>query len=144
VRTYMAKPEEITSKWYVLDAANKSLGRVATEAATLLRGKHKPIFTPHVDTGDHVIIINAADVVLTGNKLTQKKFYRHSRYPGGLKSTDYQTMLATKPEVIMEKAVQGMLPKNRLGRQMFKKMKVYAGAAHPHEAQMPEVWEIRD
>ncbi len=144
MRTYMAKPEEITSKWYVLDAANKSLGRVATEAATLLRGKHKPIFTPHVDTGDHVIIINAADVVLTGNKLTQKKFYRHSRYPGGLKSTDYQTMLATKPEVIMEKAVQGMLPKNRLGRQMFKKMKVYAGAAHPHEAQMPEVWEIRD
>jgi len=140
--TFMATPKDIERKWYILDAANKPLGRVASEAARLLRGKHKPIFTPHIDTGDHVIIINAEKVILTGNKLQQKKFYRHSRYPGGLKSIDYQTLLATKPERAIEKAVKGMIPHNRLGRKILTKMKVYRGGDHPHAAQKPEVWNF--
>lgn len=142
MRTYMAKNEEIQRNWYILDATDKSLGRLATEAARLLRGKHKPIFTPHVDTGDHVIVINAGKAVLTGNKLTQKKMYRHSGYPGGLKVTGYDKLMAEKPELAVEKAIKGMLPHNRLGRQMFKKLKVYAGETHNHAAQKPQAWEF--
>jgi len=142
VQTYMATPKDIERKWYILDAANKPLGRLATEAARLLRGKHKPIFTPHMDTGDHVIIINAEKVILTGNKLQQKQYYHHSRYPGGLKSVNYQTLLASKPERAIEKAVKGMIPHNRLGRQVMKKIRIYRGGDHPHMAQMPEVWNF--
>jgi large subunit ribosomal protein L13 len=142
VQTYMATPKDIEKKWYILDAANKPLGRLATEAARLLRGKHKPIFTPHIDTGDHVIIINAEKVLLTGNKLSKKKYYKHSRYPGGLKSMDYQTLLATKPERAIQKAVKGMIPHNRLGRKILTKMRVYRGSEHPHAAQKPEVWNM--
>lgn len=143
MNTYMAKAgeQQANRKWYILDAAGKPLGRVASEAARILRGKHKPIYTPHVDTGDHVIIINAGEAILTGNKLDQKKMYRHSMYPGGLKETGYRELMATKPELALEKAVKGMLPKNRLGRQMYSKLKVYAGPEHKHEAQKPEVWE---
>ncbi|MGI6712074.1 MAG: 50S ribosomal protein L13 [Bacillota bacterium] len=142
MQTYMATPKDIEKKWYILDAANKPLGRLATEAARLLRGKHKPIFTPHIDTGDHVIIINAEKVLLTGNKLSKKKYYKHSRYPGGLKSMDYQTLLATKPERAIQKAVKGMIPHNRLGRKILTKMRVYRGSEHPHAAQKPEVWNM--
>lgn len=141
--TYMAKPNEVEKKWYVIDAAGKPLGRVATVAATILRGKHKPTFTPNVDCGDYVIIINAKDVVLTGKKLDQKMLRRHSRYPGGLKNTPYRELLASKPETAMEVAVKGMLPHNRLGNQMFKKLNVYAGNEHPHQAQKPEVYVIQ-
>lgn len=142
MRTFMAKAQEIDRKWFILDAAGKPLGRVATEAARLLCGKHKPIFTPNVDTGDFVIIINADKAVLTGNKLDQKVMYKHSGYPGGLKVTPYRRLMAEKPERAMEAAVRGMLPKNRLGRKMFKKMKVYSGEAHLHQAQKPEVWNF--
>ncbi|KAB2951386.1 50S ribosomal protein L13 [Heliorestis acidaminivorans] len=140
--TFMAKTNEVERKWYVIDAAGKPLGRVASEAARLLRGKHKPIFTPHVDTGDHVIVINAEQAVLTGKKLSQKMFYHHSRYPGGMKLISYGTLMKTRPERAMEKAVKGMLPKNRLGAQMYRKLKVYKGGEHPHEAQKPEVWNF--
>ena len=140
--TYMAKPAEIQRNWYVIDAGGKPLGRVATEAARILRGKHKPIFTPHIDTGDFVIIINAEKAVLTGNKLMQKKYYRHSGYPGGIKEMSYRDFMAQKPAMAMEKAVKGMLPHNRLGRATAKKLKVYAGGEHPHAAQKPEAWEI--
>lgn len=136
----MAKAEEIERKWYILDAAGKPLGRLATEAAAILRGKHKPTFTPHVDTGDHVIIINAEKCVLTGNKLDKKMYYRHSGYPGGLKTMTYREFMARKPEEAIRKAVVGMLPHNRLGARMARKLKVYRGAEHPHEAQRPEVW----
>ena len=142
MRTFMAKAQEIERKWFVLDAANKPLGRVATEAARLLRGKHKPIFTPNVDTGDFVIIINAGQAVLTGNKINQKVMYKHSGYPGGLKETPYSRLMAEKPERALEAAVRGMLPKNRLGRKMIKKLKVFAGADHLHQAQKPEVWNF--
>ena len=142
MRTFMAKAQEIERKWFVLDAANKPLGRVATEAARLLRGKHKPIFTPNVDTGDFVIIINSGQAVLTGNKLNQKVMYKHSGYPGGLKETPYRRLMAEKPERALEAAVRGMLPKNRLGRKMIKKLKVFAGAEHIHQAQKPEVWNF--
>ena len=142
MRTFMAKAQEIERKWFVLDAANKPLGRVATEAARLLRGKHKPIFTPNVDTGDFVIIINAGQAVLTGNKINQKVMYKHSGYPGGLKETAYSRLMAEKPERALEAAVRGMLPKNRLGRKMIKKLKVFAGAEHIHQAQKPEVWNF--
>ncbi len=138
--TFMAKPEEIQRKWYILDASGKSLGRLASEAARILRGKHKAIFTPHVDTGDFVIVINAEKAVLTGNKLMQKKYYRHSGYPGGLKEMTYKDFMATKPELAIEKAIKGMLPHNRLGRATAKKLKVYAGTEHPHQAQQPENW----
>jgi len=140
--TYMAKPGEVEKKWYVIDAAGKPLGRVATAAATILRGKHKPTYTPNVDCGDFVIIINAKDVVLTGKKLDQKMLRRHSRYPGGLKNTPYRELMATKPQTAVEVAVKGMLPHNRLGNQMFKKLNVYAGNEHPHQAQKPEVYTI--
>ena len=142
MRTFMAKAQEIERKWFVLDAANKPLGRVATEAARLLRGKHKPIFTPNVDTGDFVIIINAGQAVLTGNKINQKVMYKHSGYPGGLKETPYSRLMAEKPERALEAAVRGMLPKNRLGRKMIKKLKVFAGAEYIHQAQKPEVWNF--
>lgn len=138
--TYMARPADIQQNWYILDATDKALGRLATEAARLLRGKHKPIFTPHMDTGDFVIIINADKVKLTGNKLVQKKLYRHSSYPGGLKETRYDELLAKKPELAVEKAVKGMLPHNRLGRKIFTKLKVYGGDSHPHAAQQPQAW----
>jgi large subunit ribosomal protein L13 len=138
----MAKAQEVDRKWYVLDAENKPLGRVATEAARLLRGKHKPTFTPHVDTGDFVIIVNADKILLTGKKLDQKVMYKHSGYPGGLKETPYRRLMAEKPERAVEAAVRGMLPKNRLGRKMIKKMKVYAGSEHLHQAQKPEIWNF--
>ena len=136
----MAKPNEVKRKWYILDATDKPLGRLATEAATLLRGKHKPTYTPNVDTGDHVIVINAEKVVLTGKKLDQKEYIRHSGYVGGLKRTSYRELLEKKPELAIEVAIKGMLPHNRLGRQMYTKLKVYKGSEHPHEAQQPEVW----
>lgn len=139
--TFMAKPQEVERKWYILDANGKTLGRLATEAARLLKGKHKPTYTTHVDTGDHVIIINAEGVQLTGKKLDQKMYFRHSGYPGGVKTTDYRTLLQTRPELALELAIKGMLPKNSLGRAMFKKLKVYRGSEHPHQAQRPEVWE---
>ncbi|MCK8816175.1 50S ribosomal protein L13 [Natroniella sulfidigena] len=140
--TYMAKPEEIDREWYVVDLAGKTLGRAASEIAKVLREKHKPIYTPHVDTGDYVIVVNADQVHLTGNKLEQKLYHKHSRYPGGLKSIPYGELLEKKPELVIEHAVKGMLPKNRLGRKMLKKLKVYAGTEHPHEAQQPKELEL--
>jgi large subunit ribosomal protein L13 len=139
----MAKPLEVERKWLVVDAAGQTLGRLASEVASLIRGKHKPEFTPHIDTGDFVVVINAEKIVLTGKKLQQKKYYRHSGYPGGLRTTTAQEMLNTKPERIIELAVYGMLPKNKLGHQLQTKLKVYAGAEHPHAAQQPEAWELR-
>ncbi len=139
--TYMAKPQEIERQWYIIDAAGRPLGRVATEVARLLRGKHKAIYTPHIDTGDHVIVLNASRVVLTGKKLEQKIHYRHSGYPGGLKMTSYSTMMAKHPERAMYLAVKGMLPHNRLGRAMLKKLRIYRDEQHPHEAQKPVIWE---
>ncbi|ALS24891.1 MULTISPECIES: 50S ribosomal protein L13 [Paenibacillus] len=141
--TYMAKPNEVERKWYIIDATDKTLGRLASEAASILRGKHKPQFTPHVDTGDFVIIINAEKINLTGKKLQNKKYYRHSLYPGGLKVTTAGDMLKNKPERMLELAIHGMLPKNRLGNRIKLKLKVYAGSEHPHQAQQPEVWELR-
>lgn len=141
--TYMAKPNEVERKWYVVDATGQTLGRLASQIANVLRGKNKPEFTPHVDTGDFVIVINADKVKLSGNKWNDKKYYSHSRYPGGLKVTTASQMLQKKPERLVELAVKGMLPKNRLGRQLYTKLKVYAGDAHPHAAQKPEVLEIR-
>ncbi|CAG7656615.1 50S ribosomal protein L13 [Paenibacillus allorhizosphaerae] len=141
--TYMAKPNEVERKWYIIDATDKTLGRLASEAASILRGKHKTQFTPHVDTGDFVVIINAEKVHLTGKKLQDKKYYRHSLYPGGLKVTSAGDMLKNKPERVLEFAIHGMLPKNRLGNSLKTKLKVYAGSEHPHQAQQPEVWELR-
>jgi large subunit ribosomal protein L13 len=138
----MAKKGEIDRKWYVIDAAGKPLGKVAAQAATLLRGKHKVTFTPHVDCGDHVVIINCKDVVLTGNKLTQKKWYRHTGYVGHLKETDYKTLMATKPEKAMELAVKGMIPSNSLGRDQMLRLRLFAGAEHNHQAQKPETFEM--
>lgn len=142
MRTYMAKPEEIERQWYVVDATGKTLGRLATKVADILRGKHKPIYTPHVDTGDYVIVINAEKIELTGKKWDQKKYYRHSGYPGGLKEITYDKLLKKNPEFIIEKAVRGMIPHNRLGRQIIKKLKVYAGPDHPHQAQQPKELEL--
>lgn len=142
MKSYMAKPDEIEKKWYVVDAKGKTLGRLASEVAKLLRGKHKPIFTPHVDTGDHVIVINCAEVVLTGKKLDQKVYRRHSGYPGGLKEVPYRYFMKDTPEKAVYLAIKGMLPKNRLGRKMIKKLKVYTGNEHKHEAQKPEVYEF--
>lgn len=142
VRTYSPKPGDVTRQWHVIDAQDIVLGRLATTAASLLRGKHKPIYAPHVDTGDFVIIINADKVHLSGNKRTQKMAYRHSGYPGGLRSVRYDDLLANNPEKAVEKAVKGMLPKNTLGRQMLSKLKVYKGDVHPHAAQQPVPFEI--
>lgn len=141
--TYMAKPNEVERKWYLVDATGKTLGRLATEVATLLRGKHKPEYTPHVDTGDFVVVINAEKVKLTGNKWQDKIYYRHSGYPGGLKKATAAEMLQRHPTRLVEYAVKGMLPKTRLGRKQFRKLKVYAGSEHPHSAQQPEVYEVR-
>ena len=138
MRTYSPKASEITRKWYVVDAEDLVLGRLSTEVARILRGKHKPTFAPHMDMGDHVIIINAEKVVLTANKADQKMVYRHSGYPGGLKSRTFAEALALKPEEGVRRAVRGMLPKNRLGRQMLRKLKVYSGPTHPHQGQQPE------
>ncbi len=143
MKTYMAKPAEISRKWYVVDAKGKNLGRMASEIASILRGKNKPIFTPHADTGDFVIVINASDIVLTGNKLEQKMYRYHTGYPGGLKEIKYRDMVAKKPEKVIELAVKGMLPKNSLGRAMYKKLFVYAGPEHEQAAQKPEVLEIK-
>ncbi len=141
-KTLSAKPHEIERTWYVVDAEGKTLGRLATEIARILRGKHKPIYTPHVDTGDYVIVINADKVRVTGNRLDQKFYYRHSGYMGGLKAVSLRRMLETHPERVIEHAVKGMLPKNRLGRQMYKKLKVYASPDHPHQAQKPQPLEL--
>ncbi|WP_373231677.1 50S ribosomal protein L13 [Cohnella sp.] len=141
--TYMAKPLEVERKWHLIDAEGKTLGRLASEAAALLRGKHKPEFTPHIDTGDFVIVINAEKIVLTGKKMQQKKYYTHSHYPGGLKTTTAAEMINKKPHRIIELAVYGMLPKNKLGSALQGKLKVYAGTEHPHQAQQPEVYELR-
>ena len=141
--TYSPKKAEIESKWYIIDAANKPLGRVATEAAKLLRGKHKPTFTPNIDKGDHVIILNVKDVILTGNKLNQKIYRHHSGYIGGMKEVSAKVMLEKNPEKAMTLAVKGMLPHNSLGRAQLKKLRVYAGAEHENQAQKPEVWEVK-
>ena len=143
MKSFMANPQEIERKWLVIDADGLVLGRLATEVATILRGKNKPIYTPHVDTGDYVIVINADKMKLTGKKLDQKRYYWHTGYPGGLKSVDYRTMMANTPEKALMIAVKGMLPKNSLGRQMLKKLRVYSGTEHGHEAQKPEVYEIK-
>jgi large subunit ribosomal protein L13 len=143
VRTYSPKPGEIERVWHVIDAEDVVLGRLATHAATLLRGKHKPVFAPHVDTGDFVIVINASKVALTGNKRQTKLAYRHSGYPGGLRATRYDDLLSTRPDRAVQLAVKGMLPHNRLGRQLIKKLKVYAGPEHPHAAQQPVPFEIK-
>lgn len=136
MRTYSTKVSDIERKWWVIDASGKTLGRLATEAAVLLKGKHKPMYTPHLDVGDYVVIVNADKIEVTGKKLTQKIYYRHSNYPGGLKSVSLEKMLETHPTRAVEHAVKGMLPHNRLGAVMFKKLKVYAGAEHPHKAQV--------
>ena len=141
-RTFTPKPDDITREWVIIDATDIVLGRLASQAAILLRGKHKPEFANHVDTGDFVIVINAEKVALTGSKLAQKMEYRHSGYPGGLRATSYAELLATKPERVIEKAVRGMLPKNTLGRAQLTKLKVYAGAEHPHAAQQPTPFTI--
>jgi large subunit ribosomal protein L13 len=142
VRTFSPKAADIQRQWHVIDAADVVLGRLASQSAILLRGKHKPIFAPHVDTGDFVIIVNAAKVALTGNKLQDKRAYRHSGYPGGLRSVSYADLMARNPEKAVEKAIRGMLPKNTLGRHQLSKLKVYAGPEHPHQAQMPVPFEI--
>jgi large subunit ribosomal protein L13 len=142
VKTSSAKSHEIERKWFVIDAQGQTLGRLATRVATVLRGKHKPIYTPHIDCGDYVIVVNADKINVTGQKLDQKMYYRHSGYPGGLKQVSLRRQLQTHPERVIEAAVRGMLPKNRLGRKMFKKLKVYDGPDHPHQAQQPEPLDV--
>ncbi len=142
MKTFMANAQTVERKWYVVDADGMTLGRLASQVAAILRGKNKPTFTPHCDTGDNVIIVNAAKVVLTGKKLEQKKYYHHSGYVGGLKETKYGKLMAEKPEFAVKHAVIGMLPKGPLGRQMARKLHVYAGAEHEHQAQKPEVLEL--
>jgi large subunit ribosomal protein L13 len=142
VRTYTPKPADVQRQWHVIDATDVVLGRLASQVAILLRGKHKPYYAPHIDTGDFVIIVNADKVALTGKKLEQKKAYRHSGYPGGLRAVAYSDLLTKHPERAVEKAIKGMLPKNTLGRKMFSKVKVYAGPNHPHQAQQPVPFEI--
>lgn len=142
MRTYSATPREIEREWLVVDAQGQTLGRLATRIASVLRGKHKPIYSPHLDCGDFVIVVNADKVAVTGRKLDQKMYYRHSGYPGGLREIDLRKQLQLHPERVVESAVRGMLPKNRLGRKLFKKLKVYAGPTHPHQAQRPTAMEI--
>ena len=141
--SYIAKPETVERKWYVIDADGVVLGRLASQVALMLRGKHKPTFTPHVDTGDYIIVVNTDKIAMTGRKLDQKIYYHHSGYPGGLKETKYRDLLANKSEFALKKAVRGMLPKGPLGNKMFKKLKVYAGAEHPHAAPQPEVFDMK-
>jgi len=140
--TFTAKPETVVQDWYLVDATDKVLGRLATQIATRLRGKHKPEYTPHVDTGDHIVIVNAAKIRVTGDKINQKKYYRHSGYPGGIKETVLSDELENNPERVIERAVKGMLPKNSLGRAMFRKLRVYAGPDHSHQAQQPKALEF--
>lgn len=142
MKTFMANPEKVERKWFVVDADGKTLGRLSSELAKILRGKNKPVYTPHEDTGDYVIVVNAEKVKVTGKKMSQKIYYHHSDYVGGMKETDLKTMLAKKPERVIELAVKGMLPKGPLGRKMIKKMFVYAGPEHPHQAQKPEALEV--
>ena len=142
MKTYSAKPETVKREWFVVDASDKVLGRLASEIAHRLRGKHKPEYTPHVDTGDYIVVVNAEKVAVTGNKANAKKYYRHTGYPGGIKETSYREMIENHPERVIEKAVKGMLPRNKLGRAMFSKLKVYAGENHRHEAQQPKPLEI--
>lgn len=142
MKTFTAKPESVKRDWFVIDADGKTLGRLATEVARRLRGKHKPEYTPHVDTGDYIVIINAEKVTVTGNKAQNKMYYSHSGYPGGIKEINFNDLQARKPEMIIEKAVKGMLPKGPLGRAMFRKLKVYAGNEHAHAAQQPQVLDI--
>jgi large subunit ribosomal protein L13 len=142
MKTYSAKPGEVTREWYLVDAEGKTLGRLATQIADTLRGKRKPQYTPHVDTGDFVIVVNAEKIHVTGNKLDQKRYYRHSGYPGGLRSRTLREQLDRRPTEVIRKAVKGMLPRNRLARQQINKLKVYAGPDHPHEAQAPKPLEV--
>lgn len=142
-RTFSPRPSDVDAKWWVVDAGDMVLGRLAAQVAHILRGKHKPIFAPHLDTGDHVVIINAAKVRLTGNKINAKVWYRHSGYPGSLRKLAYDKLMQERPALVVEKAVQGMLPRNRIGRQMASKLKVYAGTEHPHQAQKPAVLDLR-
>ncbi|MDQ3939947.1 MAG: 50S ribosomal protein L13 [Actinomycetota bacterium] len=144
MKTHTTKPSEITRDWWLVDADGVVLGRLASEVAKRLRGKHKPSFSPHLDTGDHVIVVNASKVVLTGNKLTQKKAYRHSGYPGGLRAVPYSRLMAERPDLAIEKAVKGMLPSNRLGRAMLKKLKVYEGPDHKHASQNPKPLDLKE
>jgi large subunit ribosomal protein L13 len=139
----MARPAQVERKWHLIDAEGQTLGRLATEIARLLRGKNKPQYTPHVDTGDFVVVVNAEKVAVTGKKAEQKVYYRHTGRPGGLKETSYEVMLERKPTEILRKAVKGMMPRTRLGRQQFRKLKIYAGPEHPHEAQNPQPYEVR-
>jgi len=142
MKTFSAKPAEVKRDWYVIDAADKTLGRMATEIARRLRGKHKPEYTPHVDTGDYIVVVNAEKVKVTGNKVSDKMYYRHTGYPGGIRSKSFGKMIDSTPERLIEIAVKGMLPKNCLGRAMIKKLKVYAGSVHRHDAQQPKVLEL--
>ena len=142
MKTFSAKPAEVKRDWYLIDATGKTLGRLATEVARRLRGKHKPEYTPHVDTGDYIVIVNAEKVRVTGNKTQDKMYYRHSGYPGGMKSASFEKMIEKAPERVIEIAVKGMLPKNPLGRAMYRKLKVYAGPDHSHAAQQPQTLEI--
>ena len=142
MKTFSAKAEEINREWFLIDAEGKTLGRMASEIALRLRGKHKPEFTPHVDTGDYIVVVNVEKLAVTGNKMNDKLYQHHTGYVGSLKTIKLKDMIAKHPERVLEKAVKGMLPKNTLGRQMFRKLKVYAGPAHPHEAQEPKALEI--
>ena len=142
MKTFSAKPAEVQRDWYVIDAEGKTLGRLATEVARRLRGKHKPEYTPHVDTGDYIIVINAEKVAVTGRKADDKMYYRHTGYPGGMKSMNFNELIERAPERVIEKAVKGMLPKNTLGRDMYRKLKVYSGGEHRHQAQQPQPLEI--
>ncbi|TXH94576.1 MAG: 50S ribosomal protein L13 [Rheinheimera sp.] len=142
MKTFTAKPESVQRDWFVVDAAGKTLGRLSTEIASRLRGKHKPEYTPHVDTGDYIIVVNADKVTVTGNKAKNKMYYSHSGFPGGIKEINFEKLLDKKPEMVLETAIKGMLPKGPLGRAMFRKLKVYAGAEHQHAAQQPQVLDI--
>jgi large subunit ribosomal protein L13 len=142
MKTFVAKPETVKRDWYVVDAEGKTLGRLATEIARRLRGKHKPEYTPHVDTGDYIVVVNAEKVAVTGNKAQDKMYYSHTGFPGGIKSISFEKLIAKKPEMVIQKAVKGMLPRGPLGRAMFRKLKVYAGAEHNHTAQQPKQLDI--
>ena len=142
MKTYVAKPETVQRDWFVVDADGKTLGRLATEIARRLRGKHKAEYTPHVDTGDYIVVVNADKVTVTGNKAKNKMYYSHTGFPGGIKEINFEKLLAKKPEMVLEKAVKGMLPRGPLGREMFRKLKVYAGPEHKHTAQQPQVLDI--
>lgn len=142
MKTFVAKPESVERDWYVVDATDKTLGRLAAEIATRLRGKHKPEYTPHVDTGDYIVVVNAEKITVTGNKALGKVYYNHSGYPGGLKEATFEKLIEKKPEMVLERAVKGMLPKGPLGRAMFRKMKVFVGPEHTHQAQQPQTLDI--